>query len=109
MKGKDFLDFVSASDALHVTEYLQNGNNKKETPVVFEFMGKKKEGVTFNCEISLSSFLTEEKIYHILVNRDISKRKRALQTIRESEERYISLIESIDSSNPFSRLLLWKR
>ena len=96
LTGKDFLDFVIAADALQVAEYLQNGNNKKETPGIFEFTGKKKDEATFNCELSLSSFVTEGKVYHILISRDISKRKRALQSIRESEERYSSLIESID-------------
>lgn len=95
LSGKDFLDFVTAADALPVAEYLQNGNNK-EALGIFEFTGKKKDGATFNCEMSLSLFINEEKIYHIIINRDISKRKRALQGIRESEERYSSLIESID-------------
>jgi len=96
LTGKDFLDFVSAGDALQVAGYLQNGNNKKETPEIFEFTGKKKDGTTFNCELTLSSFITEGKIYRVLINRDISKRRRALQGIRESEERYRNLIESID-------------
>ncbi len=96
LTGKDFLDFVLAGDALQVAEFLQNVNNRKETPGIFEFMGKKKDGATFNCEMSLSSFVTEAKIYRILINRDISKRRRALQRIRESEERYRNLIESID-------------
>jgi len=96
LTGKDFLDFVSAGDALQVAGYLQNGNNKKETPEIFEFTGKKKDGATFNCELTLSSFITEGKIYRVLINRDISKRRRALQGIRESEERYRNLIESID-------------
>ncbi len=96
LKGKDVLDFVSAGDALQVAGYIQHRDYKRESSESFEFTGKKKDGTTFNCEMTLSSFEVEGKIYLILINRDISERRRALQSIRESEERYRNLIESID-------------
>jgi PAS domain S-box-containing protein len=96
LTGKDVLDLVSTGDALKVAEYLQHKHSNVETPGSFEFIGKKKDGAKFNSEIVLSSFGAEGKSFIILINRDITERRRALQSIRESEEKYRSLIENID-------------
>src|SRR3990172_2233150 len=94
--GKAVLDFVSTTDVLRVARFLQHKDYRKETSESFEFTGNKKDGAGFSCEMNISSFETEGKTYLILINRDISERRRALQAIRESEEKYRNLIESID-------------
>lgn len=96
LTGKDVLDLVSTGDALKVAEYLQHKHSNIETPGSFEFIGKKKDGAKFNSEIVLSSFEAEGRSFIILINRDITERRRALQSIRESEEKYRNLIENID-------------
>jgi PAS domain S-box-containing protein len=96
LTGRDILDLVSTGDALKVMEYLQQKRSNAEYPGNFEFVGKKKDGTIFSSELSISSYEAQGKSYLILIDRDITDRRRALQSIRESEEKYRNLIENID-------------
>jgi PAS domain S-box-containing protein len=93
---KDILDLAATNDVLKVAEYLQFYQTKKELSQRFEFSGKRKDGSTFFCELTPSSFEIEGSRYLALIIRDITERKRAQQVIRESEEKYRNLIENID-------------
>jgi PAS domain S-box-containing protein len=96
LTGKDILDLVDADDALRVAEYFQLKHSKKDAVSRLEFSAKRKDSTTFSCEITVSSFPDENQLYLILVARDVSERKSAQKVIRESEEKYKSLIENID-------------
>ncbi|OGU74573.1 MAG: hypothetical protein A2V93_01715 [Ignavibacteria bacterium RBG_16_34_14] len=94
--GKDILDLAATNDVLKIAEYLQLYQTKKELSQRFEFSGKRKDGSTFSCELTPSSFEIDGSWYLVLIIRDITERKQAQQVIRESEEKYRNLIENID-------------
>ena len=50
----------------------------------------------FHAEASLSTFESENKVYVVMVARDISEKKRSQQAIKESEEKYRNITENID-------------
>jgi len=94
--GKDILDLTAANNVLKVAEYLQLYHSRKEVPQRFEFLGKRKDGSTFTCELSPSVIKSEGHLYFIFTVQDITEKKIAQQIICESEEKYRNLIENID-------------
>lgn len=94
--NKDILDFVSSNDTIKVSEYFQMLDRKKDVPGRFEFLGRKKDNSFFFAEVTPGTFEIDNRNYTVIVTRDITERKRAQQSIRESEEKYRNITENID-------------
>jgi PAS domain S-box-containing protein len=96
LADKDLLDLVSNDDILKVAEYFRLKERGKSAPDRFEFLGKKRDNTYFYTELSISSFEADNKIYIVMITRDVTERKRAQKVIRESEEKYRNITENID-------------
>ncbi len=96
IQSKNIFNLVSATDITKVKEILTEIKEEKDTSRRVEFLGKREDQSKFYVETSISTFASEGGIYSVLVARDVTERKRTQQAIHDSEEKYRSLIESID-------------
>jgi len=93
---RDLIDLVSNDDVLKVVEYFRLLEQKKNAPDRFEFLGKKRDNSFLYTELSVSTFESDNKVYVVMVTRDITERKRTQKVIRESEEKYRNVTDNID-------------
>jgi PAS domain S-box-containing protein len=98
--GRDLHLFL-APDAYH--EAYQRGFDAfRDTgtgPIVgktFEFVAKRKDGSPFPIEISTSAINIRGEWQAAGIIRDITERKQAEQSLRESEEKYRNILENIE-------------
>jgi PAS domain S-box-containing protein len=96
LHSKSILDLVDNNDALKAAEYFQLIEAGKDKPGRLEFFGKRKDKSTFYAEISASVFELNHKIFSVMIIRDITERKKAQHTLRDSEEKYRNITENID-------------
>jgi len=98
--GRDLHLFL-APEAYH--EAYQRGfaafRDTGTGPVVgktFEFVAKKRDGSPFPIEISTSAINVKNQWHAAGIIRDITERKQAEQSLRESEEKYRNILENIE-------------
>lgn len=94
--GKSFVEMVADEDVKRISEYLHLIRRKMDAPDRFEFLGKREDGSNTFYSASVSEFELDGKNYLVYITRDISERKRSQQALRDSEEKYRSLIENIE-------------
>jgi two-component system sensor histidine kinase/response regulator len=63
---------------------------------VHEMAHRRKDGSVFPVEVSGGELSLDGKTYHQAIIRDITERRQAEEALRESEDRYRELIESVD-------------
>jgi len=59
-----------------------------------EFPALRKDGTEFLAEVSISTYQVEDNAHYVAIVRDITERKRIEEALRESEEKFRSLIEN---------------
>jgi two-component system cell cycle sensor histidine kinase/response regulator CckA len=98
--GRDLHRFL-APEEYH--EAYQRGfvafKDRGTGPVVgrtLEFVAKKKDGSPLPIEISTSAINVKDQWHAAGIIRDITERKQAEQSLRESEEKYRNILESIE-------------
>ncbi|MFA6978324.1 MAG: PAS domain S-box protein [Ignavibacteriaceae bacterium] len=102
-KGEDLLntnpmELVDESDFKRIKSYTEARGKKENAPNHYEFLSRQKDGTKNYIEVSVTSFEFKDDIFFVVISRDVSERKRVQQAIKESEERYRTITESLDDS-----------
>lgn len=75
-----------------INKLIEEGSQKSGS-VRFETTHRRKDGTVFAVEVSVG-FVTLDKPYGLSIVRDITKRKRTAEALRQSEEKFRALVES---------------
>jgi len=96
LKDKTYLDFVHPDEQALAQKNYQTKRPEEEYPLVYETKLVAKDGNLVPTQLSAAPYKLEGKIIGTeVVNIDITKRKQAEQELKESEERFRNLYESI--------------
>ena len=89
----NFLDLIHPEDRDLVREREQSRKNGKDLPPAYSFRIITKDGKTQYVEVNTVS-LPGEKVRILGILRDITERKHAEEALRESEEKYKTLVQT---------------
>ena len=94
LQGKVFLDFVHPDDRVMVLEKYQTEYSEDEFPMIYEIRGVNKKGECIPLELSVSAYKKKGKVIGIeVIHRDLTERKKAEMSLRESQGRFEGLFQ----------------
>ena len=94
--GKSGFDFIHPDDQEALSKKFMTLKERKPSFVHAEFRHRTKGGSWVNLEAVGTNLLDDPAIHGIVLNiRDITEQKRAENALRESEEKYRSIIENM--------------
>jgi PAS domain S-box-containing protein len=95
LKGKVFLDFVHPDDHVMVLEKYRTEYSEDEFPLIYEIRGVNKKEECIPLELSVSTYKKKGKVIGIeVIHRDLTERKKAEMSLRESQGRFEGLFQS---------------
>ena len=91
--GKTFVELLHPDDRQMVAEYYARRLKGEEVPYIYQFKFFDKQGLTKWAEINAVLFEWEGRPAILALLNDITERKEAQKALKESEERFRTLIE----------------
>jgi PAS domain S-box-containing protein len=96
LKGKSLLDFAHPDNRATSLERYRTKYPEEKFPITYETRLVNKKGETIHIEISAGPYKKEGRAIGIeVIHRDITERKKMEEELRESEEKFRNLFESI--------------
>ena len=92
--GRSILDLIAPCQRSQIQKYVKMRETGEDPPNFYETKGLRKDGSTFDMEVTVSSYLKNGGVYTLVILRDISEHNRALELLTESESRFRILAES---------------
>jgi PAS domain S-box-containing protein len=93
MVGTPFTDHIHPAELPRVVDYYKRRMAGEDVTPIYETCLKHKDGRTLYAELNASLITYQGKPADLVMIRDLTDRKRAEQELRESEERYRTIME----------------
>ncbi|HDP81002.1 MAG TPA: PAS domain S-box protein, partial [Spirochaetes bacterium] len=93
--GASLVEFFAPEERERVTGFIKNRSEGGQAPLTFESIGLKRDGTKFPYEISIAVVELADGPATLAFIQDITGRKKAEAALRESEEKYRTLVENI--------------
>jgi PAS domain S-box-containing protein len=93
MLGKSFRDFIHPDALSEVTDRFNRRMAGETLPPVYETILKRRDGSRFHAELNAGLVSYDGMPANLIIIRDINDRKKVLETLRESEEKYRTLVD----------------
>jgi PAS domain S-box-containing protein len=94
MIGTLFTDHINVCDRLRIIGYYHKRLAGEQAPSIYEASLKRKNGETFQAEVNTGVITLEGKPAQLTIIRDITERKKIEESLRESEEKYRTIVEN---------------
>ena len=93
--GKSIMEQISPKEHKRIREYIRNRDAGEETPGFYETIGIRRNGDEFPFEGRFSTYTLDGQEYTIAIIRDISERRKAEDTLRESRAKLEAALASM--------------
>jgi PAS domain S-box-containing protein len=94
--GRPISITIHPDDRDRVLEMNRRRQTKEEEPSRYEFKGIRKDGSIVYIEVSATQTTYQGEAVSLSYHRDITDRKKAEEALRESEEKYRTILENIE-------------
>ena len=92
--GKSILDVIASAERQRVSNYVESRIHEMDAPMSYVTRGLRSDGTEFDMEVSLSTYVLENKRHVLVILRDITERQRAEQERTRSISLLRATIES---------------
>ena len=99
--GKSILNVIAPNERTRIHDFVQNRINEIIAPINYVTIGLKSDGTEFNMDVRLSSYKLENKLYVLVILRDITESLQAEEVLKESEARFRNMADT-------APVMLWK-
>lgn len=94
LKDIPIYDLIAPSERKRIGEHAKRRAKGENIPSQYETIGLKKDGTEFDMEVSVSNYSVNDEIYTSAFFKDLTEKKKAEESLRQSEEKYRLLVEN---------------
>ncbi len=93
--GHSILELIAPSQMEIIKSNVEKRKKGEPVPTFYESVGKRKDGTEFPMEVHVSTFVLNNEQYSMVVERDITERRRSENAIIQSEVKFRTIFENI--------------
>lgn len=95
--GQPFASYIDLTELPKVQEYYQKRMAGEDVPSVYETIIRHKDGSKIHAEMNVGIITYQGRPAEFVFVRDITERRQAEQGLKKSHERFLTVLDSLDS------------
>jgi PAS domain S-box-containing protein len=100
--GRSILEVIAPGERTRIGTFVRNRMESADASLTYVTRGLRADGTEFDMDVSLSSFTLAGRRHVLVILRDITARKRAEETLRDSEEQLEKIFNSSTNGLSFT-------